>query len=339
VQRMPEIDLRYLFRLTDDTGIFQHAALGIPDPSEGYTTDDNARALILADMLYERYGGKQFEDFIVRYLSFLLYAKQGHWFRNFMNYNREFTEKRGSEDCYGRSILALAYTASRSALPSAIRECAKNLLDQTISFCKNLKYPKAIAYTAVGLSLCNSSEAAHYRKILREKLIDTYTKCRRKNWHWFEEKITYCSGILPYAILSTYSPEKPQFKIGLESLDFLSKLTFRDKMFLPIGCNGWMKRGGSPAVYDEQPVEACNMMLVCMKAYETTGSGVYLEQAKHCFQWYLGRNISHIPMIDPETGGCRDGLSPFGANKNEGAESLICWLISALVAEQNGWYS
>jgi hypothetical protein len=79
---MPEIDLRYLFRLTDDTGIFQHAVLGIPDPSEGYTTDDNARALILADMLYERYGGKRFEDLIVRYLSFLLYAERGHWFRN-----------------------------------------------------------------------------------------------------------------------------------------------------------------------------------------------------------------------------------------------------------------
>lgn len=336
---MPEIDLRYLFRLTDDTGIFQHAVLGIPDPSEGYTTDDNARALILADMLYERYGGKRFEDLIVRYLSFLRYAERGHWFRNFMNYNREFTEKRGSEDCYGRSILALAYTASRSSLPSTIRECAKNLLDRTIPACKNLKYPKGIAYTAVGLSLYNSSEAAHFRKILREELIETYMKCRKKNWHWFEDEITYCSGILPYAILCTYSPENPEFKIGLESLDFLSKLTFRDKMFFPVGCNGWMKRGGSPAVYDEQPVEACNMMLVCMKAYEATGSGIYLEQAKHCFQWYLGRNISHIPMIDPETGGCRDGLSPFGVNKNEGAESLICWLISALVAEQNGWYT
>lgn len=337
---MPEIiDLRYLFRLTDDTGMFQHAVLGIPDPSEGYTTDDNARALILADMLFERYGGKQFEDLAVRYLSFLLYAEEDRWFRNFMNYNREFIEKRGSEDCYGRCILALGYTASRSSLPESVRECAEKLLRRTVSSCGILKYPKAIAYAAAGLSFGNSREAVHYRKILQKKLLHTYTKCRRKSWHWFEDKVTYCSGILPFAILSTYSPEKPQFKIGLESLEFLSKLTFREGMFFPVGCNGWMKRGGVPAVYDEQPVEACSMMLACMKAYETTGSGVYLEQAKHCFQWYLGRNISHTSMIDAETGGCRDGLTAFGTNNNEGAESLICWLISSLVAEQNGWYS
>ena len=332
------INLRYLFRITDDTGMFQHAVLGVPDPSEGYTTDDNARALILADLLYERSGESRYEDLITRYLSFLLYAEKGRRFRNFMDYDRRFTEKHGSEDCFGRCILALGYTASRDSIPESIRGCVESLLRRTAAGCENLIHPKSVAYAAVGLSMWKAREAAPPLEFLQKSLISTYQRHRKKNWRWFENKITYCSGILPLAVLYAFAPDDPQQKIGLESLDFLSQLTFRDGMFVPIGCRGWMKRGGTPAVYDEQPVEACSMMLACLKAYETTGSGIYLEQARQCFFWYLGRNIARAPMIDPDTGGCRDGLKQDGLNGNEGAESLICWLIAALMAERNGWY-
>lgn len=338
-QKMTDpIDVRYLFRMTDSTGMFQHAVLGVPDPSEGYTTDDNARALVLAAMLYERSCDKRYEELMVRYLSFLLYAEKGRWFRNFMGYDRHFTEKRGSEDCFGRCLLALGYTASRTNLPENVRNCAERLLHRTVSSCSSLTFPKGKAYASVGLSLWKAEDAVPYLEMLRESLADTYLQCRRENWRWFEDKITYCSAVLPLAILCAFDVKDPKQKIGTESLGFLSELTFRNGMFVPVGCKGWMKCGGKAAVYDEQPVEACSMMFTCLKAYNLTGNGIYLERAKQCFFWYLGCNIGRTSLIDPETGGCRDGLARKGINGNEGAESLICWLTAALLAEQNGWY-
>jgi hypothetical protein len=302
------IDVRYLYRLTDDTGMFQHAVLGVPDPSEGYTTDDNARALVLASMLYERSGEHQYEELMSCYLSFLLYAEKGRWFRNFMGFDRKFTEKRGSEDCFGRCLFALGYVVSRTA------------------------------YASIGLSLWRSENAKPYLELLQDSLADTYIQCRRENWRWFEDKITYCSAVLPLAVFSSCETDDPKQQIGFESLDFLSEAVFRDGMFVPVGCKGWMKCEEKPAVYDEQPVEACSMILACLKAYSLTKNEVYRDRAKQCFFWYLGRNIGNTSLIDPETGGCRDGLTRRGLNGNEGAESLVCWLTAALLAEQNGWY-
>lgn len=335
---MNDLDVRYLFRLTDDTGMFQHAVMGIPDPSEGYTTDDNARALILAAMLYERNREPRYENLMNRYLSFLLYAEKGRWFRNFMNYDRKFTEKRGSEDCFGRCLFALGYLTSRPKLPENIRGCAEKLLLRTVPSCSSLSFPKGKAYALIGLSLWKNAAMWPQLESLRESLTDTYLQCRRENWQWFENNITYCSATLPLAMLCAYDCESPKWKIGVESLDFLCGIVFHDGVFTPVGCRGWMECGKQPAVYDEQPVEACNMMLACLKAYSLTDDQAYLDRAKQCYFWYLGDNIAHTSLIDPETGGCRDGLTRHGLNRNEGAESIICWLASALLAEQNGWY-
>lgn len=332
------IDVRYLYRLTDDTGMFQHAVLGVPDPSEGYTTDDNARALVLASMLYERSGEHRYEELMSCYLSFLLYAEKGRWFRNFMGFDRRFTEKRGSEDCFGRCLFALGYVVSRTGLPKNIRGCAEKLLQRTVPSCSSLTFLKGKAYASIGLSLWRAENAKPYLELLQDSLADTYIQCRRENWRWFEDKITYCSAALPLAVLSSCEADDPKQQIGFESLDFLSEAVFRDGMFVPVGCKGWMKCEEKPAVYDEQPVEACSMMLACLKAYSLTKNEVYRDRAKQCFFWYLGRNIGNASLIDPETGGCRDGLTRRGLNGNEGAESLVCWLTAALLAEQNGWY-
>jgi hypothetical protein len=334
-----KIDTRYLFRLTDDTGMFQHAVFGIPDPSEGYTADDNARASILAAMLYERSPESKYEELLIRYLSFLIYAEKGRWFRNFMSYSHRFLEKRGSEDSFGRCLFALGYLTSRSRLPAYIRACAEKLLRRTYTGCSSLTFPKSKAYALVGLTLWNQTESRPQLTMLRDSLADTYLQVRREDWHWFEEKMTYCSGIFPLAILCAFSDERIQAEIGLESLDFLTETTFRGNIFSPIGCKGWFERGGTPARYDQQPVEACSTMLALLKAFQLTGNENYQNRAQQCFQWYLGGNAQHLLMIDTETGGCRDGLTEHGPNENEGAESLVCWLISALTAEKQGWLS
>lgn len=332
-----KIDTRYLFRLTDDTGMLQHAVFGIPDPSEGYTTDDNARALILASMLYEHSPESKSEELMVRCLSFLVYAEKGRWFRNFMSYGRRFLEKRGSEDSFGRCLLALGYLSSRSRLPTPIRACAERLLRRTFTGCSSLTFPKSKAYALMGLTLWNRTEVQPQLKMLREALADTYLQVRREDWHWFEEKMTYCSGIFPLAVLCAFDDERIKAEIGLESLDFLVDTTFHDNVFTPIGCKGWFEKGGTPARYDQQPVEACSTMLALLKAFQLTGNEIYQKRAHQCFRWYLGDNTQHLFLIDTETGGCRDGLTEHGLNENEGAESLVCWLVSALAAEKHGW--
>ena len=145
-------DDAHIFRMTDDCGIFQHGRYGVPDPSKGYTSDDNARALIMAVLLFETTRKQEYLELAVRYLSFLLYAQNGAWFRNFMGYGRRFAEDRGSQDCFGRCLWAAGFTASRPGLPAGIRGAAEFLLQQTIPGCGDLTYLRSKAYAILGLS-------------------------------------------------------------------------------------------------------------------------------------------------------------------------------------------
>ncbi|WP_411677671.1 glycosyltransferase [Caproicibacter sp.] len=330
------IDDRYVFRITDDTGMLQHAVSGVPDPTEGYTLDDNARALIMADLLYELSPEKKYEDLLYRYTSFLLFAQKRGWFRNFMGYDRRFLEKRGSEDSFGRCICSLGFTAGRKDLPSSILQASQKLLSKTYRSCSTLSYLKGKAYALTGLLLWGDPAGLPGAETLCDSIVDTYAQSRREDWRWFEDQMTYCSGILPLSLLcaNEKAHQKKTESVALESLDFLLSITIRDGIFHPIGCKGWYQRGGSPAEFDEQPVEACCTMLACLAAYRLTGEPGYRESAVRCYRWYLGDNSLKKPLIDRETGGCRDGLTKNGINGNEGAESIVCWIISALMAKK-----
>ena len=254
-----QIDDRYLFRITDDTGMLQHAVSGVPDPSEGYTSDDNARALILSALLYERSPERKYEDLLYRYAAFLLYAQKRGWFRNFMGYDRRFLEKRGSEDSFGRCLSALGFIVSRpGGLPRPVTETARRLLQKTYQSCPSLSSLKGKAYSLAGLLLWGDPAALDGAEMLSESIVDTYAQCRREDWRWFEDRITYCSGILPLSLFLAHEKahKKQALGVAVESLDFLLSVTLRDGLFRPVGCKGWFDRGGAPAQYDEQPVEA-----------------------------------------------------------------------------------
>jgi len=325
-------DDTHIFRMTDCTGMFQHAKYGVPDPSEGYTSDDNARALIMAVMLYEASGSKKYLDLAFRYLSFLFYAESDGWFRNFMDYDRCFAEKKGSQDCFGRCVFGLGFTASRPALPESIRSAAEYLLKKTLPGCQSLAFPRSKAYASIGLGLWRNKAARGELKNMAAGIAAAYEQSADPDWCWFEQNITYCNAVLPGAMFVAYeaSQEKRYLEIGVGSLDFLLKSTFKDDMFCPIGCNGWLEKGKSAAEFDQQPVEACGTLLACLKAYEMTGKQSYADKARDCLLWFTGKNISGESLIDRDTGGCMDGITPKGCNRNEGAESLVSWIISSL---------
>lgn len=321
----------HIFRLTDGTGMLQHSKYSLPDPTYGYTTDDNVRALIMALMLYERYEKKRYLDLVYRYASFLLNAQNEKGkFKNFMGYDRKWLEEEGSEDCFGRCLWALGFALSSEITPQGVKYGLSHILKKAISQVADLKYPRAKAYSIIGLACLDYEDAGRLVFEIAQSLCYQYDKHRDGEWMWFEDIVAYCNHVLPWSLFAAFRVvgEKKFLDVAEESLKFLEEVTFRNGYFQPVGCNGWLRKGGHPAEFDEQTVEACEAVLTYLEAYEVTGKKKYLHKAKSCHAWYEGANSKGISLIDRETGGCFDGLTRNGRNRNMGAESLISYVIS-----------
>jgi len=323
----------HIFRLTDDTGMLQHSKYSIPDPKHGYTTDDNARALIMALMLYERYEKKEYLDLVYRYASFLLHAQNERGrFKNFMGYDRKWLEEEGSEDCFGRCLWALGYALSNENTPPGVKHCLFHILKKAMPHTAALGSPRGKAYSIIGLARLDDADARRLAFEAAQSLCRQYEEYRDGEWKWFENIVAYCNSVLPWSLIAAYraTEEKRFLEVAEESLEFLGGVTFQDGYFKPVGCDGWLLKGGRPAEFDEQTVEACEAVLTYLEAYEATCRKKYLQKAKSCHAWYEGTNSKGIRLIDRESGGCFDGLTRQGLNLNLGAESLVSYVISYL---------
>ena len=364
VQTIHSLQTDYMRRLTDDTGIFQHTKFGIPDRTKGYTTDDNARALIAAVMLYKADQDAVSLDLIHTYLSFVHHSQNEEGtFRNFMDYNRVFNEDRGSDDCQGRTLWALGFTLSESSIPDNLHNSCRYMINQVLPHLQAIKSPRALGYAIVGLCLMletpdslsysfpyeyeeKASEAADFLpKSTIENLVEElasrlhrqYSINKSVDWHWFEDSITYGNAMLPWALLKAarLTGRKDLKETAKESLDFLASKTFSaEGYFKPIGSHGWLLRQSEAATYDEQPIEACEMLLACREAHEMLGEPEYLYLANLCYDWYTGRNSLHVSLIDPQSGACFDGIHSTGLNLNQGSESIISYSIAQLVMKR-----
>lgn len=334
---MPEIRLEHLVRMTDCTGIIQHAVHSLPDRWTGYTTDDNARALIVAIKLHQQGFGEQAMRLAERYLAFVRYAQTPEGcFRNFMDYERRWVEPVGSEDCFGRVLWACAYAVS--AVPgSALAGVARRILEPSLPLVKNLRSVRGKAFSILGLyHLVNFDKSCHKTlgalKTTADSLVETYRSCRLQGWYWFEDVITYSNGVVPMALFLSYmaTGRRAYLNVASESLGFLTEVVFPSKCLQLVGNRGWYPRGGQRASADEQPVDAAAMVLAYLAASQATGKGDYVRLARDAFAWFMGRNCLGLALYDPTTGGCYDGLTPEGVNLNQGAESLLAYLLSGL---------
>ena len=332
-------DDAHIFRMTDDTGMFQHARYSLPNLVEGYTTDDNARALIMAVRLYERLQKPAYLALVYRYLSFVLHAQnESGGFRNFMTYSRIFKEKEGSEDCFGRCLWALGYTLASSAMPRGVKESCATAVSCALPKIPTLEWSRGQAYALIGLSFIEGPEVDGLMSGLADSLINRFAHfAGEKDWRWFEDSLTYGNAVLPWSLFAAYRRlgQDRLVQVARESLEFLDQVTFRDGFFRSVGCNGWFVRGGELARYDEQPIEACAATLAHLAAHQATGNSEMLELARRSFAWYLGENSCRESLIDSETGGCCDGITPDGINRNQGAESIIGYCIAGLALAQH----
>lgn len=334
--RMPGFDISHLVRLTDDTGLIQHAKYIIPDRETGYCLDDNARALLLTSWAVYLLKNEEAKRLLSTYLSFTYYMQRPDGkFRNFLDYQRKFTEEEGSDDSSGRAIWALGYLIWRPP-SSSYRAVALDCFKKALPHIKNLNL-RGKAFSILGLSCylrCYQYDE-NARMLLKEcadKLVEMYKNTSEENWRWFENILCYDNGILPMSLFNAYSilHEEIYKNIAEESLEFLEKNTFLEGHLSLIGNNGWYKKGGERAKFDQQPIDACGMVLAYQSAYRITKKERYLKRMKESFYWFLGENDLGVPLYDYETKGCADGLMEKGVNLNQGAESTVSFLLALL---------
>ena len=340
VGELPPLKLDHLHHLTDDTGILQHAIFTIPNYREGYTTDDNARALLVS-VLLDELGNKDAVELATRYLAFTWYAfnSETRRFRNFMDYQRNWLEESGSDDSHGRALWALGMVLGRSHTPT-LHEMAGRVFQQSLLAILETTSPRAWAFALIGIyeyleRFAGDRRVSQVQEELAGRLLSLYKDNKTAGWNWFEDKLTYCNAALSHAMLlcGQSIPNPEMTEVGLESLSWLAELQHADtegKHFVPIGSNGFYPHGGERARFDQQPVEAQAMISACLEAHRFTGKKSWQVEARRAFDWFLGRNDLHLPVYDPTTGGCRDGLHPDRPNENQGAESTLAFLQSLL---------
>jgi glycosyltransferase involved in cell wall biosynthesis len=339
---LPPLKLNHLHHMTDDTGILQHASFTIPNYHEGYSIDDNARALIVSTHLAElELGNGEALTLASRYLAFIGYAlnRETGRFRNFMDYQRHWLEESGSEDSHGRTLWALGTVLGRSNTP-ALQSMAGWLFEQALPAILDTTSPRAWAFTLIGIHeylrrFDGDRRASQVRDELAERLLMLYQSNRLDDWRWYEASLSYCNAVLSQAMLmcGQWIPNEAMTEAGLESLGWLADLQRADAVgghFVPIGSNGFYERDGEQARFDQQPVEAQTMVSACLEAYRSTGDERWRTEAGRAFEWFLGRNDLNLPVYDPTTGGCRDGLHPDRPNENQGAESTLAFLQTLL---------
>tara|TARA_R110002096_G_scaffold415163_1_gene616618 strand:- start:3401 stop:5737 length:2337 start_codon:yes stop_codon:yes gene_type:complete len=334
-----KVDLRHLRRLTDSTGLFQHATFTSPNYDDGYTTDDNARGLLFLTLMEEE---NQLEvhdqDLRARYFSFLAHAfnPEVGRFRNFMSYERKWLEDVGSEDSHGRSILALGTVIGRSKdLP--LCNAATRLFHEALPAASNMISPRTWAFSLLGIheylkKYAGDRLAQKISRSLCAKLAALYETCSDDKWPWFEENLTYANAIMPHALLVVADRTNQQDlrNTALKSLKWLADVQKIDKCFSPIGSDGFYHRNGTRARFDQQPTEAQAMVSACVDAYKITNDMTWWARSKWVFEWYLGQNDLQIALYDPATGACRDGLHSDRPNENRGAESTLAFLQSLI---------
>ncbi len=350
---LPPLRLDHVMRMSDSTGIYQHAIFNVPNFHEGYCTDDNARAFILCNLLDELGGQpppQNLDHLSTSYLAFLAAAlnyETGR-FRNFMSHGRQWLEEAGSEDSHGRAIWAVGSGAGRSR-NEGHRNLSAQLFRVGLPIVASFTSPRAWSFTLLGIHEYlrhfqdDPKTGVHaLRERLTQKLVTLWNECATEQWPWFEPYVTYDNARLCQALILSgqWMPHSEALEIGLKSLRWLVSIQRTQAgHFRPIGSDGFYQYEGARADFDQQPVEAQAMVCACQEAFRVTQDPAWTREAKRAFEWFLGRNDLGLPLYDSSTGGCSDGLHPDRVNENQGAESTLAFHLSLVEMNNAGQLS
>lgn len=333
------LSLKHLDRMTDSTGLIQHAIYSLPRRESGYTTDDNARALRLCTRLWDEQPTDRMLSRVTCYLSFLEHARcPVRGFHNFLGYQRDWLDAGGTGDCQGQAVLALAEVLG-SRLPEGYRALARELLESVRPALAELRSLRAQAYliqASVHLwrkGIESVTELEQLARLAAERLLECFHRSQRPTWPWFESRMTYANAVLPHALFDAAErwPEHGYLAVAETSFAFLDLVTTTDEVFWPIGNLEWYPFGEEKSLYDQQPVEAATMAAAAMAAIPSSDENRYAQIFRRARCWFRGQNSLGKSMRDPHFGACFDGIQSNGINQNQGAESTLAYLWTELL--------
>jgi glycosyltransferase involved in cell wall biosynthesis len=340
-QRLPQIKLYHLRRMTDDTGILQHARFTVPNRAHGYCVDDNARALIVATRACDlNRSDTSLIDLSSIYLSFLddAFDPETGRFRNFMSYERKWLETIGSEDSHGRALWGLGVMAGWGQDSGQVALATK-LFHDALPALEGFSDSRAIAFPILGIQAYlrrndNDRQVRGLLESLGKRLLERFRQFATNDWQWHESEVNYDNARLPEALLACgrVCNDDDMVKTGIEVLEWLRDIQLDPSggWFTPVGNQGWFPKSGNKAQYDQQPLEAAAMIGASIEAFECTQREEWIQLASTCFNWYLGSNDQQMQLYDYSSAGCRDGLTRDGVNENQGAESTLSYLCALL---------
>ncbi len=336
---LPKIKLDHLHLLTDDTGILQHSRFTVPNRKHGYTTDDNARALITVLMAQDKVHDEDLPALASLYLSFLEYAfnEQTGRFRNLFSYDRRWLEENGSEDSHGRALWGLGTAVALSSLEDQVA-MAMDLFERALPALDRFESSRSLAFSILGIKVylhrfSGDRTTRRYGETIAARLFERFDPKAPDEWPWIEDRLTYANAKIPHALIAAGKllQREDMLGAGLRLLDWLVCIQ-KDPQghFVPVGNRDWYRQNGNKSRFDQQPIEAEATIEACLAAYEATRENRWIRECTLCFDWFLGHNDLQQPIYDYITGGCRDGLQANRVNLNQGAESTLAWLISLL---------
>ncbi len=343
---VPPVNLKHLYRMTDSFGLFQFAHMSIPDKAYGYTLDDNARALIFCSWMIKSNAKEDLVPLAHIYLSFIKTCQRKNGsFINYIGYDQTQTSQNKVEDlqdAQARAMQSLSEVISNKLLPQQMRDEAKRMFILAYSHKSKHNHLRSKALMIKSLALvCNElpeekDEIIRDIHIYADALIQSLSQHSIKTWRWFEDNLTYNNALLSEnLIIAGNITQNPSYTDkGMESLQFLIGKTFSSDMYIPIGHSQWYTNTKKRSEYDQQPEDPASMIVALDTAYKSSHNEEYKNLARKCFSWFLGHNSLGIPLYDPLTGGCYDGLHVDRVNLNQGAESLISYLMASFITRE-----
>ncbi len=330
---------QHIIRLTDHTGILQHAHGCTPNYKTGYCLDDNSRALLLSMMAYQQFKDPKYIQLVIKYLSFINHMQQKDGsLKNFMTYSNTTFENDESEDAFGRTVWAIGHLI-RFAPSDTLFQLGIEIFNCLLNQIEKMKHARGYANCILGLYHYTKRfpDQESYTKIvsdLANKLCDEYDRYSNEHWHWFESVMTYDNGLMPAALYKAYklTGNDRYFRIAERTTQFLESKCFYHSHLSLIGNQRWLRMEEAYSMYGQQPIDAMAMVLLYNTIYRIKKDADTAEKLRNSFKWFLGFNDHDLPLYDMETCGCNDGIEQFSINRNQGAESTIAYHIAWLIA-------
>lgn len=323
----PGPQLRYLGKMTTKLGLIQHSLGDRPDLRFGYSIDDNARAVLALLAVARVYHSSGFTKKVKPYFDLIQRAQvRDGRFINFFDKNGKPLEQFGSQDSFARTIWALS-ALSVNEFDGKLATQAKTMLKKSFPYLAKLKFPRSWAFALLGATTRKDKKSTRF---LSKKLINLYSKNATRNWQWFEPRITYANAALPWALseASILLKDKFYLRVAKESFDFLDKIYNIKDLPWPVGSNGWYEKNQKRALFDQQPIEAADMVLCAASLFKATNDKKYAKIAHDWLSWFYGNNSLKMVMLNQHSGGIYDGITENGLNKNQGGENIVLFLLA-----------